>query len=228
MFKLTILALATTGLAYPAIVEERAAALTIGAAATFGVIAATTITNSGATVVTGECGVSPGSAIVGFPAGICSLGESVGVAAPAANAAAACLSVFNAGTALVATKELSSANLNGQNLPPGVYTFPALAVTNTGTVTLNGATNPTGQWVFKISSTLVTSALSQVVLTNGALASNVFFIIGSSATLGATSVMNGNVIAHTAVNLGAAARVQGTVCAITAAITMSTNSVNAQ
>jgi len=228
MFKLAILALVTTGLAYPAVVEERAAALTIGAAATFGVVAATTITNTGATVITGECGVSPGSAIVGFPPGVCSLGNSVGSAVPAHNAAAACLSVFNAGTALVATKALSSANLNGQNLPPGVYTFPALAVTNTGTLTLNGATNPTGQWVFKITSTLVTSALSQVVLINGALATNVFFIIGSSATLGATSVLNGNIIAHTAVSLGAAAKVEGTVCAITAAITLSTNSVIAQ
>jgi len=139
-----------------------------------------------------------------------------------------CSSVFNAGTALVATKELSSANLNGQNLPPGVYTFPALAVTNTGTLTLNGLTYPTGQWVFKVTSTLVTSALSQVVLINGALATNVFFIIGSSATLGATSVMNGNIIAHTAASLGAAATVDGTVCAVTAAITLSTNSVIAQ
>jgi len=94
MFKvsnLAILALITTGLAHPVVVEERAAALTMGAAITFGVVAATTITNTGATVVTGECGVSPGSAIVGFLPGVCSLGESVGAAAPAHNAAAACL-----------------------------------------------------------------------------------------------------------------------------------------
>jgi len=119
---------------------------------------------------------------------------------------------------------LSSANLAGQTLVAGVYTFPALGVTNSGTLTLSGP----GQFVFKITATLTTSSLSQVALTNGATAANVFFIVGSSATLGATSLLSGNVIAHTAVSLGAAAKVLGTLCAVTAAVSMDDNAVIVQ
>jgi len=225
---LAVLALVTTGLAYPAIVEERASLISMGSAATFGVVAATTITNTGATVVDGICGVSPGSAIVGFLPGVCSGGNSVGVAAPVVAAKAACTSAFNAASSAVQTKALSSANLAGQNLAPGVYTFPALGVTLTADLTLNGATNPSGQWIFKITETLVTSALSKVILTGGALASNVFFLVGSSATLGAGSSLAGNILAHTAVSLGGAAVVDGTICAITAAITLDDNSIVTQ
>lgn len=174
--------------------------------------------------ITGACGVCPGSAVTGFPPGICSGPTSLNTA-PACAAGAACLSTFNTATALVATKALASANLAGQSLAPGVYTFPSSGVTNTGTLTLNGATNPSGQWIFKITTTLTTSALSQVTLINGALAANVFFIVGSSATLGATSSLEGNLIAHTSISFGGAAKVTGSVCAITGAVTLSDNAI---
>jgi hypothetical protein len=228
--KLAILALVTVGsnvmgLAHPVIEERAAAPITLGAAAAFGISAATTITNGGLSVITGECGVCPGSAVTGFPPGKCSGATSLNTA-PACTAGAACAAAFNASFALVPTP-LPSPNLAGQILAPGVYSFPTSGVTNSAVLTLNGATNANGQWVFHITTTLITAALSQVVLTNGAQAKNVFFVVGTSATLGANSVIQGNLIAHTSVSFGGGAKVVGTVCAITAAVTLSDNAVGA-
>jgi len=229
--RLAILALVTAGsnvmgLAHPAIVERAAAPITLGAAAAFGISAATTITNGGLSVVTGECGVCPGSAVTGFPPALCSGGIFLNTA-PACTAGAACTTARNAAVALVPTVKLASPNLAGQILAPGVYSFPTPGVTNSANLTLNGATNANGQWVFQITTTLITSALSQVILTNGAQAANVFFVLGSSATLGANSVIQGNILAHTSVSFGGGAKVIGTVCAITGAVTLSANEVGA-
>lgn len=109
---------------------------------------------------------------------------------------------------------------------PGVYSFPASGVTLSGTLSLNGPA--TGQWIFKITTTFSVAALSKVVVENGALAKNVFFIVGSSATFGANAVIAGNVLAHTAMTLGGGVAVDGTLCAITAAINLSDNKIITQ
>jgi len=230
--RLTLLALLATAknvFSHPAVlIEQRAAAITLGAAETFGAIAATTITNGGLSVITGECGVCPGEATTGMPPGICTAGTSLNTS-PACTAEAACLSAFNAATALVVTEILPSPILggaSGQTLGPGVYSFPASGVTMSGTLTLNGPA--TGQWIFKITTTFTTAALSKVVVENGALAKNVFFIVGSSATFGSGTLIAGNVLAHTAMTLGGGAGFNGTLCAITAAINLSDNKITTQ
>jgi len=226
---LVLLTAAKNGLSYPAaLIEERAAAITLGAAETFGIISGTTITNGGLSVITGICGVFPGVADSGFPPGVCTGGINLNNA-PASAAQGGCLSAFNAASTLVTTEILPSPILGGaagQTLGPGVYSFPASGVTASGVLTLNGPA--TGQWIFKVTTTFTTAAGTKVVLVNGALAKNVFFIVGSSATLGAGTLIAGNVLAHTAITLGGAANINGTLCAITAAVNLSANKIIAQ
>jgi len=226
---LVLLTAVKNGLSHPtALIEQRAAAITLGAAETFGVIAATTITNGGLSVVTGTCGVFPGPADSGFPPGVCTGGIDLNNA-PAQAAEAGCLSAFNAASNLVVTEILPSPILGGaagQTLGPGVYSFPASGVTASGVLTLNGPA--TGQWIFKITTTFTTAAGFKVVLINGALAKNVFFIVGTSSTLGAGSLIAGNILAHTAITLGGGAAINGTLCAITAAVNLSANKIITQ
>jgi hypothetical protein len=105
-------------------------------------------------------------------------------------------------------------------LPPGVYTFPTSGVTLSGTLTLNGASNPDGQWIFQIRTTLGTSVGSKIVMENGGQACNVYFQIGSSATIAAGSLLQGNFLAYTSIAVGSAASNNGTLCALNGAITL--------
>ncbi len=119
------------------------------------------------------------------------------------------------------TIEPAVADIGGQTLTPGVYCFPSSAAI-TGTLTLDGS----GVYIFKIGSTLVTTAEnSNVVLINGATADNIFWAVGSSATLGTNSVLEGTVIAYTSITATAGATVDGRLLAINGAVTMDTNNV---
>ncbi|KAE9370016.1 hypothetical protein N431DRAFT_441901 [Stipitochalara longipes BDJ] len=189
-------------------VAKQAAPVVLGSASTFGALGATTLTSTGQTVITGDAGIYPGTSITGFPPGVITGTESTGAqtaSGDSARAQSACLVAYNNAAGLTPTKALTNSDLTGLSLPPGVYTFPAASATLTGTVTLNGASNSNGQWIFQISSTFITAASSSVVLTNGAKACNVYFIVGSSATLGASTKLIGNVLAYTSISVDSAA-----------------------
>ncbi|KFY87452.1 hypothetical protein V500_06950 [Pseudogymnoascus sp. VKM F-4518 (FW-2643)] len=229
--RLALFALAITQfspiLAHPSI-QQRPSLIALGAAKTYGAIAATTLTSTGNTRITGDCGTCPGTSITGFPPGVCTGATSAGGKAACA-AEAACLSAYNNARGLASTATaLTSSELAGLTLAPGVYKFPAAAATNSATLTLNGAKNTKGQFIFLIESTLTTAASSKVVLTNGAQACNVYFIVGSSATIGEKSVMNGNILAHTSISVTNAASNKGTLCAINGAVTLINNALTAQ
>ncbi|KFY65552.1 hypothetical protein V496_02495 [Pseudogymnoascus sp. VKM F-4515 (FW-2607)] len=214
-------------LAHPSI-ENRGVPIAMGAAKTYGAIGATTLTSTGNTLVTGDCGTCPGTAITGFPPGVCTGTTSAGGTAACA-AEAACLSSYNNARALAPTAEaLPSSDLAGLALAPGVYKFPTSAVTNSAILTLNGATNTKGQFIFLIDTTFTTAASSKVVLINGAQACNVYFIVGSSATIGDATAMNGNILAYTSVGLTNAANNKGTLCALNGAVTLINNALTAQ
>jgi len=205
------------GLAFPSIVD-RAAPITLGIAATFGVVANTTVTNTGATVVTGNIAVCPGTAVTMFPPGVVVGSINVGSSALGCEAEAACRAAYVAGRILTVTEILPSADLVGLTLTPGVYGFPTSSATNSGVLTLSGV----GQFVFDITTTFSTAANSAIVLTNGATANNVYFLVGSSvSSLGTNSSFNGNIIALTAVALNANVTNHGTICALNAAVTLS-------
>jgi len=236
--RLALLALVTAQysglcLAYPSTgksIEKRSAPIVLGLAETFGAIAATTLTSTGGTVITGDCGTCPGTAITGFGTG--NPGECTGTTSAAGtaacNAEAACLSAYGNASALVSTTTLASSDLGGLTLAPGVFTFPTSAVSLSTTLTLNGATNPDGQFIFQITTTFATAANSAVVLINGAQACNVYFIVGSSATIAGTTALQGNVLAYTSVAVGSEASNKGTLCALNGAVTLIDDALTAQ
>src|ERR1019366_7027607 len=179
---------------------------------TFGVLAGSTVTSSGATVVTGNLGVSPGTAITGItgiaPGGPGVVTGTIHSADPfAAQAQSELTAVYNAaaGAASTATK---AGDLGGQTLFAGVYTSSS-SLGITGTVTLDAQNNPNAQFIFQIGSALTTATSSNVALINGAQAGNVFWQIGSSATLGTTSSFSGNILAFSSISLGTSTTVSG-------------------
>jgi len=190
----------------------------------FAVLAGSTITCTGAGAITGNIGVSPGTAIV-LGATPCTVTGSIYPGGPvAAQAHADAATAFaSLNTAACTTIEPAVANIGGQTLSPGVYCFPSSAAI-AGNLTLSG----NGVYIFKIGSTLVTAAgpgASNVILTNGASASNVFWAVGSSATLGTNSVLKGTVIAFTSITSTTNATVDGRLLAINGAVTLDTNKI---
>jgi hypothetical protein len=119
---------------------------------------------------------------------------------------------------------LTGQDLGGKTLTAGVYCFAA-AAQKTGTLTLNGQGNPNAVFIFKIGSTLTTASASKVKLINRADPSNVFWQVGSSATLGTTTSFVGNIVALTSITLTTGARVTGRALARNGAVTLDTNSI---
>jgi len=183
----------------PEKIQKRFVPLDLGLAKTFGAVAATTLTSTGNTLIIGDCGTCPGTAITGFPPGECSGTTDAGGTA-ACDAEAACLTAYNDARAAGPTVALPAADLGGLTLDPGVYTFPTSAGTLTGAVTLNGTLDSNGQFIFLLDTTFGSAAASQILLINGAQAGNVYIIVGSSATVGAASELQGNLIAYTSVS----------------------------
>jgi hypothetical protein len=198
----------------------------LGSAQGLAVLGASTVTNAGPTVITGDLGVSPGTAITGFPPGTVSGGTiHAGDAASTAAQAAAHTAYAN----LVA--QPCGSNLTGKTLgtspgavtlSPGVYCFNSSAQL-TGTLTLNGS----GVYVFKMGTTLTTASNSSVVLAKGATAGNVFWQVGSSATLGTNTVFVGSILANISDTVTTGASVTGRVFALTGAVTLSENRIRA-
>ncbi len=221
----------TTILVWSALSLGLNAQLTLGpTVGTFGVLAGATVTNSGPTVVAGNLGVMPGNAITGF-AGIAPGGPgTVTGTINAANILALqaqneLTAAYNAaaGTASTATK---NGDLAGQILFAGVYTASSSLLIN-GTVTLDAQNNPNAQFIFQIGSALTTATGSNVLLINGAVPANIFWQVGSSATLGTTSSFSGNILAMQSISLGTGTSFQGRALARTGAVTLLGNAVNA-
>ena len=196
---------------------------------TFGVIAGSTVTNSGPTVVLGNLGVSPGAAVTGFAA-IAPGGPGVATgmihsADPYAGQAQLELTAaYNAAAGAMSTATVAG-DLGGLTLAPGVYTSTS-TLDITGTLTLDAGGNPNAQFIFQIASALTTATSSSVVLINGAQASNVYWQMGSSATLGTTSNFSGNLLALSSISLGTGAVLEGRALARNGAVTLLSNTIN--
>jgi hypothetical protein len=212
------------GVAFGAFGAQSAAAqqapVGLGTAASFAVLAGTTVTNTGPSTISGDLGVSPGSAVVGFPPGIVSNGAIHAADAVALQAQTDLTTAYNdaAGRSTTAT---ITADLGGQTLVPGVYTGGALGLT--GTLTLDAQGDPNAVFVFQAASTLITAPASTVSLINGGDPCNVFWQVGSSATLGTTTTFVGTVLALTSVGANTGATIQGRLLARNGAVTLDTN-----
>jgi hypothetical protein len=204
------------------------AQVSLGMAESFAVLAGTTVTNvnNPGTIVTGDLGVSPGSAITGFPPGIVN-GSIHAADVLAGQAQAAVTTAYNALAGLPCTTDLTGQDLGGLTLIPGVYCFSSSAFL-TGTLTLDFQGNASSVFVFQIGSTLITASTSSVVMINNGPASlcNVFWQVGSSATLGTNSTFLGNILALTSIGLNTGAGLMGRALARNGAVTLDTNPVS--
>ncbi len=216
-----LLLLAFIALARPASAQT----VSLGTACNFAVLGASTVTSTGPTSIVGNVGVSPGSSVTGFPPGIVTHG-GIHRADPAAVQAKKDLGVaYNALVALTPTTQLTGQNLGGLTLTPGIYHFNTSAQL-TGTLTLDARNDPSAVFVFQMGSTLTTAPNSAVVLINGALGANVYWQVGSSATLNTGTAFKGNIVAFTSITVSnGASLLPGRALAETGAVTMDTNSI---
>jgi hypothetical protein len=202
------------------------AVVALASAANFGVLAGSTVTNTGATAITGDLGVSPGSAVTGFPPGTVS-GTIYANVPTAATAQTALTAAYNDAAGRTLNSVNVSGDLTGLTLGPGLYNSTStLAVS--GTMTLNGFGHSDAVFIIQMASTLTTGPGSQIVLIGGAQASNIIWQVGTSATLGTNSVFKGTILADQSITLNTGARLDGRALARTGAVTLDTNAIVAQ
>ena len=198
----------------------------LGSAQGFAVLGAATVTNTGPTAIYGNVGVYGGSAITGFPPGIITGGTLHATDAIAQLAQGDALSAYNVLSVLLYDYDLTGQNLGNLTLTPGVYNFDSSAQL-TGVLTLDFLGNPNADFVFQIGSTLTTASGSVVETIGGDLYSGIYWLIGSSATLGTTTEFAGNIIADQSITLNTGADILcGRAIALNAAVTMDSNRIS--
>ncbi|WP_258396337.1 ice-binding family protein [Streptomyces sp. Amel2xB2] len=209
----------------PSSANAVATAVNLGTADSYGVLGGQSVTNTGPSVVSGDLGVSPGSAISGFPPGTV-LGTIHQGDAQAAQAQADLTTAYNSAAGQACDDDLTGQDLGGLTLVPGVYCFDSSAQL-TGDLTLDAEGDPNAVWVFQIGSTLTTASASNVNFINGASPCNVFWQVGSSATLGTDTDFVGTIMALTSITLNTGADINGRALARNGSVTMDTNNVDA-
>ena len=209
--------------------EAQAGNITLGTAGNFAVLAGTTVTNTGSTVINGgNVGVSPGSAITGFPPGTVTPPYTTHSAdATAAQAQQDLTTAYNTAAGYTGATVLTG-DLGGMTLIPGVYSYSSSAEL-TGKLTLNDQGNSNAQFVFQIGSTLTTASDSSVVTMNAGSTPdcNIFWQVGSSATLGTTTAFEGHILALTSITMDTGATItEGSALARNGAVTLDANTIN--
>jgi len=206
-------------LAVPA--AAQAATVNLATAAPFVALGGAEVTNSGPSVLNGDLGVSPGTSLTGFQFATVN-GVTHDNDAVASQAQGNLTTAYNVAAAEPTTADLTGQDLGGLTLTPGAYEFSSSAQL-TGQLTLDAQGVPNAQFVFKIGSTLTTASASSVVMINGASPCNVFWQVGSSATLGSTTAFQGNVMADQSITLNNGASVIGRVLARIGTISLINN-----
>jgi hypothetical protein len=197
----------------------------LGTTASFGVVGGSTITNTGPTVINGDLGLHPGTAVTGFPPGTVN-GAMHLTDAVALQAKTDLVTGYDdaAGRPLTAT---SPPDIGGQVLTSGVYRtggVPALGLT--GNLSLDAQGDPSAVFIFQIQSTLTTATDSSITLLNGAQSCNIFWQVGSSAPLGTRTAFKGNVLALTSISVEDAVTVDGRLLARNGAVTLINDTIN--
>ncbi len=201
------------------------ATVNLGTAVKFAVLAGTGITNTGITTITGDVGTYPNPAETGFGTVIINGTNHAGdgftqVAKTDLDVA------YNDAAGRTPAIPIITGDIGGQTLTPGVYNS-ASSLGITGTVTLNAQGDPNAVFIFQIGSALTTATGSSVNLINGARACNVFWQVGSSATLGTGSTFQGTILALASITVTNSVVVNGRVLARNALVTLDTNTITA-
>ena len=197
----------------------------LGTAQSFAVLAGSAVTNIGSSTIQGNLGVDPGLAVTGFPPGLITGGLIHAGDAVSLQAQNDTTTAFITLAGEAPTLDLTGQDLGGMTLTPGVYHFSSSAQL-TGALTLDALGDPASVFVFQIGSTLTTGSNSSVLILNGGSDCNVFWQVGSSATLGTTTAFKGNILALTSITLNTGAAVSGRTLARNAAVTLDTNNIS--
>lgn len=202
------------------------AKIDLGAAAGFGLLAYSTITNvdDSETVVSGDIGIFPGTSVTGFGTST-SMSGSMHVADYVSGYAQSSLSIAMADAIAIPNGVTIDGDIGGQKIGPGIYKN-ASSLLITGTLILDAGSDPNAVWIFQIGSTLTTASEdSNVILIGGAQAANVYWIVGSSATLGSYTTFAGNILAQSSITVNTGTDVNGRLLAKTGGITLDGNSI---
>lgn len=197
----------------------------VAATSSFAIIAGSGVTNTGSTSVTGNIGLSPGTSIGGFPPGILvgakHINDTLAVQAKLDLTAA-----YNdaAGRSCIDMVTLSG-NIGGLTLTPGLYKSTSTLAISSGDLTFDAKGNSSAVFIIQIASSLTTTSGRKVILSGGALASNIFWQVGSSATFGTTSVFKGTIFAMQSITFNTGATLDGKALARTGAVTMAGNTI---
>ena len=199
-------------------------AVNLDCSAGFAILAGSTVTNTGPTIINnGDLGLSPGSAVTGFPPGTIS-GGAMHINDAQANNGKLCLTTaYNDAAGRTTAPITVAGNIGGQTLAPGLYKSTSTLAISSGDLTLAGPAE--GVWIFQVASTLTTTAARRVILSGGALAKNVFWQVGTSATLGTTSDFQGNILADQSITLNTGAVLNGRALTRIGAVTLDSNTV---
>ncbi len=193
-------------------------------AGAYAVLASSTVTSTGATALTGNLGLSPGTSVTGFPPG--TITGLKNVTTPAAAGAEANLTIaINNATGRSNCAVTVAGNIGGQTLTPGLYKSTSSLAISSGDLTLSGGGNPNAVFIFQVASAFTMTSGRTVILSDGAQAGNVFWVMGSSATLGTSSTMMGTVMAHDSVSMLTGSTLTGRAMAATGEVSLADSTI---
>jgi hypothetical protein len=189
------------------------------------VLAGSAITSTGATNITGNLALSPGSSVGGFPPGILN-GEQHINDVVSNQAKLDLTAAYNDAAGRTSTDIVTlSGNIGGLTLTPGLYKSTSSLSVSSGDLTFDAKGDANAVFIIQIATTLTTTSGRKVILAGGALASNIFWQVGSSATFGTTSVFKGTVMAMQSITFNTGATLDGRALARTGAVTMAGNTI---
>jgi type VI secretion system secreted protein VgrG len=199
----------------------------LGSAKSFAVLGASTVTNTGPTTIYGSVGVDPGSAITGFPPGIVTGGSIYGPGDPSLQARLDATTAYNTLAALSGTSLTGQDLGGGRTITPGVYTMTDVTAYLNGALTLDAQGLPNARFVFNLANAFTTGSNAVVNVIGGDPSTEIYWVIGSSATLGTDTTFAGNILADQSITLTTGADILcGRAIALNAAVTMDTNKIS--
>ena len=197
----------------------------LGTATSYAVLGGSTVTNTGLTTISGDVGLAPGTAVVGFPPGQVANGSIHAADAVALQAQNDLTTAYVVAAGRGPVVDETGVDLGGQTLLPGVYNA-STSMGLTGTVTLDALGDPAAVFIFQAGSTLITASNATVALVGAAQPCNVFWQVGSSATIGTDTTFVGSVLALTSITMQTGATIEGRLLAQTGQVSLDTNDIN--